>query len=68
MDTQEPCAQSESDVHKAQTANTDATAQGANPDKATNPDEAANPDDAANPDKDQFLMIQLLLRWPHKNL
>ena len=29
MDTQEPGAQSESDVHKAQIANTDAAAQGA---------------------------------------
>ena len=52
MDTQEPGAQSESDVHKAQTANTDAIYQGANHDKAANPDEATNPDEAAIPDKE----------------
>ena len=54
MDTQEPGAQSESDVHRDQTANTDAAAQGVNPDKAVNPDEAANPDESANPDKESI--------------
>ena len=50
MDTQEPGAQSESDIHKAQVAITDAAAQGANPDEAANPDDAANPDKGSIPD------------------
>ena len=50
MDTQEPGAQIVSDVHKTQIANTDAAAQGANPDEAANPDAAANPDKGSTPD------------------
>ena len=54
MDTQEPGAQSGSEVHRDQTTKADAAAQGPNPDKAVNPDEATNPDDTANPDKESI--------------
>ena len=63
MDTQEPGAQSESDVHKAQIANTDAAAQGANPDEAANQiltkQQILMMQQILT--KDQFLMIQMLL-------
>ena len=54
MDTQEPGAQSESYIQRDQTANTDAAAQGVNPDKAVNPDEAGNPDESAIPNKESI--------------
>ena len=50
MDTQEPGSQSESDVHRYQTANTDAAAQGVNPDEEANPDESAILDKESIPD------------------
>ena len=45
MDTQEPGAQSESDVHRNQALNADAAAQGPSPDKAASPDKSVLPDE-----------------------